>query len=1484
MGSPHPNTMLSSEQLKLRTKLEESIEKATNVLNNFIENGEGSRKKYVRILRERLAKCHVRLTYDDLNNDAIVFEARRTLSCASTWLKSSSNQTPVLRRKAKTDQRESLSFPGGDGSGMYAFKFGMEVSSRGGLTTQLLFQNAGQCENEEHKMSQLSKKFYFADNTEALRFKNAVFHFGLHFVIDHDLERYCLIRRDDTTSRTMTVLEFDVFPLRSYKIDRSRLLFNDASMNKLRTVKSVSSAIEFLDEFGSHIALDLNTLGGILCKSVEVTASQALSVSVLERYADEIVSERFTQLKYQPDGLIETLRNSEDGSEVECQYKLETLGPLVAQPILFEQLLEANPFDLRTIERDFLSLVGIWEIIEQRNPTLKTQADLLRRAWLEKAVDSQGSVVQREIKKVQAALKLSDNKMLHSAINGRSTNSEKTAPVETSSAKIEKRDVPVVNTNRETKVTNGSVAVQRVDGAQSPPKDPQVTLNGSKPPKRTDAQPSPQDPQVISNGGKTKKADTAQSTSRQDLQAASGQVLKDQKRHSSVVTVEIHRVAVENDDGKVSSGSEEEPLQEKAPKLMLSTQKDQAFSSNQDNLNEPPPLQRNDKESGSEHQAVLMDRATTSAQQQSTQKDEGITEESGLGFETEKPFFGQAVYITEHPSSEDFTSKHLARSVKDIVGEIEALANQTDTSSVSSRITRPYSVQKTPAYKHDNGASEAQRVINATINLNEDATPSLNKKLYANYFIADYPFCTTDPKLDLLMSVRRNKLETITDILGKSTRANVYDLFLEILNEIDAPSIRETFSLLLENKYLIPLFNPLTKQSYLGILKDISFRLVSPKSTFINLGSDKTLSRVAIISAKKETRTEELVRSLFDIQTFHHEAVFRSPTQVTIDFGVAQLKQNGSPTLLSYITGDFKLAVEFVREFADHLIVEHCPDNEDSVYEWVERCWGDKQKRKSTSNNRSPFADIPHVTFWTPSLNKLRWKAPKDNFHVFGPDPLMIEAPLNDQLSDLLGRILRLTLNKDVEEKSYKPASNRKSLREVTILKDLLPLEGLPDCEILTRHLNKLNIRQSLPLQRIFREENDLKLIPNLSKDPKILLQHLDVELQLNITLSMNIPLVDIYLRSLRISDSSMRILVLRLIEEALFAKTEEELLLLGEEIVHLHRSYIDHLTSVKSPSDTTFALKQYIEAKENYRHLALYAKHLWREISLAYFIRPYSFTHLPALAAQYMLDGFKLELLQDDTVNVNWIHAVLFELGKKVQQEKQRFLVVSCIGQQDRNKSSFLANLFGRLRRNEANEHYNTGVFMQVIPVIQRDEYDYVLVLDAEDCWQSTRYEALQALRENYQIATLCSLVSDVIIIVNPKEDDIVDTDVLTEVFSDSAVSLRCMCSTRRSVFSVYNWIDDQLPSSGPRKFRVREWSNGNEIRGENLEEITSLAEFREIIHKNVTEPRNEVVWKSRDLSTIERQLTETWAYACSIDFPVLHQNVTLRQIGSAV
>ncbi|KAI3377717.1 hypothetical protein L3Q82_008444 [Scortum barcoo] len=182
--------------------------------------------------------------------------------------------------------------------------------------------------------------------------------------------------------------------------------------------------------------------------------------------------------------------------------------------------------------------------------------------------------------------------------------------------------------------------------------------------------------------------------------------------------------------------------------------------------------------------------------------------------------------------------------------------------------------------------------------------------------------------------------------------------------------------------------------------------------------------------------------------------------------------------------------------------------------------------------------------------------------------------------------------------------------------------------------------------------------------------------------------------------------------------------------------------------------------------------EHYMREMGLIYEFSLQSqhtadgITHLPSLAAEMLLDGYSLELLDGDASNIpeRWVTDVLMELHKKVG-EKSRLLVLTVLGVQSTGKSTLLNTMFGA-QFPVSSGRCTRGAYMLFCKVgeeMQRQlNCDFVVLIDTEGLKSPDMEQLVESYEHDNQLATFVIGLSDVTIINLSMENSTEMKDVL--------------------------------------------------------------------------------------------------------------------------
>ncbi|KAM6957865.1 interferon-induced very large GTPase 1-like [Aplochiton taeniatus] len=190
------------------------------------------------------------------------------------------------------------------------------------------------------------------------------------------------------------------------------------------------------------------------------------------------------------------------------------------------------------------------------------------------------------------------------------------------------------------------------------------------------------------------------------------------------------------------------------------------------------------------------------------------------------------------------------------------------------------------------------------------------------------------------------------------------------------------------------------------------------------------------------------------------------------------------------------------------------------------------------------------------------------------------------------------------------------------------------------------------------------------------------------------------------------------------------------EELSEIHREYnkvwseVLTLKKTRTEPDLLKIRQAALEAvSENLQSATIGFEHILREMGQIYeahaslskektLTNKMNISYLPELAADLMISGHPMELMDGDAAHVplTWINSVLDEVTRKLNDP--RIFVLSVLGIQSTGKSTMLNAMFG-LQFAVSAGRCTRGAFMQLVRVSdeikKENKFDYVLVVDTE-------------------------------------------------------------------------------------------------------------------------------------------------------------------------
>uniref|UniRef100_A0A087YJR9 VLIG-type G domain-containing protein n=1 Tax=Poecilia formosa TaxID=48698 RepID=A0A087YJR9_POEFO len=179
--------------------------------------------------------------------------------------------------------------------------------------------------------------------------------------------------------------------------------------------------------------------------------------------------------------------------------------------------------------------------------------------------------------------------------------------------------------------------------------------------------------------------------------------------------------------------------------------------------------------------------------------------------------------------------------------------------------------------------------------------------------------------------------------------------------------------------------------------------------------------------------------------------------------------------------------------------------------------------------------------------------------------------------------------------------------------------------------------------------------------------------------------------------------------------------------------------------------------------------EHFMREMGLIYEFSQENteeISRLPQLAAEMVMNGHPLELLDGDASNVpeKWVSAVLNEVHKKVGN-RSRLLVLAVLGVQSSGKSTLLNTMFG-VQFPVSSGRCTRGAYMIFLRVKEdyksELDYDFIVLIDTEGLKSPQMAQLEDSYEHDNQLATFVIGLSDIAIINTAMENVTEMKDIL--------------------------------------------------------------------------------------------------------------------------
>ncbi|XP_069812373.1 up-regulator of cell proliferation-like [Dendropsophus ebraccatus] len=234
-------------------------------------------------------------------------------------------------------------------------------------------------------------------------------------------------------------------------------------------------------------------------------------------------------------------------------------------------------------------------------------------------------------------------------------------------------------------------------------------------------------------------------------------------------------------------------------------------------------------------------------------------------------------------------------------------------------------------------------------------------------------------------------------------------------------------------------------------------------------------------------------------------------------------------------------------------------------------------------------------------------------------------------------------------------------------------------------------------------------------------------------------------------------------------------------------------------------------------------------------------FCDLPGLAADLLLDGFQLELIDGDSSNIpiQWITDVLTELDKKTGG-RCRMRVITVLGVQSTGKSTFLNTMFG-LQFPVASGRCTRGAFMTLIKVEEdlQDELgcEFIMVIDTEGLKAPELASLVDSYEHDNELATLVVGLSD-ITIINISMENFAEMKDILQIVVHAFLRMNKIGKKPSCYFVHQNVSDVSAPTIGLRdRNKLLEHLNQMTQAAAKMEKLDGVTAFNDIMEYDLNE-----------------------------------------------
>ena len=610
--------------------------------------------------------------------------------------------------------------------------------------------------------------------------------------------------------------------------------------------------------------------------------------------------------------------------------------------------------------------------------------------------------------------------------------------------------------------------------------------------------------------------------------------------------------------------------------------------------------------------------------------------------------------------------------------------------------------------------------------------------------------------------------------LKSTDEKNPFSLLLEHLSKSTLSAKMRLFDMMLQQRYSIPLI--IQNNDGLFTYNAAALRFVKTKlfSHSIELLNDAHLPRIAFLSRRPEAQTENIPLIKEVLNCSITSSVSNNTLGTIAELGVGFLKNeskagNFDPWLTLFVRGDYGPLWKYVIQFSDIIVVELRPD--DSLSEVVESHRYAKER-----------------------ITILKWK---NNSSLEKPRKDKSKTSIEGSFHGV-SRLLKQAIPHYSKKMNIKP-EDRLLIANISFDRRQIDNEiiGFNDIEKRLEGENFDGLRQKMQMQNSFAKQCDIQseikricanFVQREDKSEKVRNEEM---FRSNIAANqMKLPLIQQFVALLNESDIDLRVIGVQQFSKLINERCDQ---LLRREKVTKDLAWTYYK---ENPRDSD-ALQRYYRAKKEFVNKSFSVTHCWRELSHIYSAKPGMYSKLPKLAAQYLMDGFSLEIMDGDagSVNIKWFEKVMSELDCNLTQKlgrEPKVFVVSIMGTQSTGKSTLLNTMFGCQLQTSAGQ-CTRGVHLQLAKAENREGIDYVLIMDTEGIRSPEYFGTEGSVSRDNRMATFAVLPAHACLVTTVNEEDSAIKEVLPIVmlaFKGSNIAQESAGRLSSLLFFVYSKV----------------------------------------------------------------------------------------------